>query len=184
MRRLVHYLAIAALLSSPRSLLVAQNPGDGAGMASCPMHTQHMGKDTHHAAVEEHGDHVMGFPHDKTTHHFRLADSGGAIEVTAIDADDKVNTEAIRSHLMHVAQIFGDGDFSSPTIVHSSIPPGVTTMKLLKEKIHFKYEPIDAGGRVRIDSTDPVALAAIHDFLRFQITDHQTGDPLVVQQRN
>jgi hypothetical protein len=33
---------------------------------------------------------------------------------------------------------------------------------------------------VNIASDEPVAQAAIHDFLRFQITDHRTGDPLAV----
>ena len=51
-------------------------------------------------------------------------------------------------------------------------------MKLLKKKIRYTYEPLEAGGRVRIESSDPVAVAAVQDFLRFQITDHQTGDPL------
>jgi hypothetical protein len=62
--------------------------------------------------------------------------------------------------------------------VHDGIPPGVTTMKLLNEKIHFAYQQTEAGGLVSIASADPVARAAIHDFLRFQITDHKTGDPL------
>jgi hypothetical protein len=34
---------------------------------------------------------------------------------------------------------------------------------------------------VIIASDNPLALAAIHDFLRFQVTDHGTGDPLKVQ---
>ena len=66
---------------------------------------------------------------------------------------------------------------ASPAAV---VPPGVTTMKLLKEKIHFKYSGTDAGGRVSVMSDDAVARAAIHDFLRFQITDHRTGDPLEI----
>jgi hypothetical protein len=37
---------------------------------------------------------------------------------------------------------------------------------------------VDNGGQVSIESNDPIALAAIHDFLRFQITDHGTGDPI------
>jgi len=39
----------------------------------------------HHDAVNQHGDQVMGFSHEKTTHHFRLYADGGAIEVTAND---------------------------------------------------------------------------------------------------
>lgn len=54
-------------------------------------------------------------------------------------------------------------------------------MKLLKAKIRYKYEEISSGGRVLIESGDPAALAAIHDFLRFQISEHQTGDSVVVE---
>ena len=69
-------------------------------MQSCPMHKEHM-KDAsqHQADVEKHGDEAMGFPHDKTTHHFRLYSDGGAIEVTVNDSKDPMNLEAIRSHL-------------------------------------------------------------------------------------
>jgi hypothetical protein len=30
---------------------------------------------------------------------------------------------------------------------------------------------------VRIRTSDPEAVAAVHEFLRFQIRDHGTGDP-------
>jgi len=148
-------------------------------MKDCPMHAQHSSQ-SHQAVVESHGDQAMGFPHDKTTHHFRMNADGGAIEITVKDSGDKANTTAIRSHLSHIAMMFGNGDFSMPMFVHDSIPPGVTTMKLMKSDIHSTYEEIPTGGRVRIRSHSPVALAAIHDFLRFQINEHQTGDSLEV----
>jgi hypothetical protein len=163
------FLAVAASL-------VAQTPSD-----PCPMHAMHGGSDAHHAMVESHGDKAMGFPHDKTTHHFGLSPNGGSIEVTANDPSDTVNIEAIRMHLGHIATMFGEGDFSTPMLVHDGIPPGVTSMKLLKKEIQFQYQPVGAGGRVSIASSDPLALAAIHDFLRFQITDHGTGDPLEIK---
>lgn len=156
----------------------AQNTKKDDAMESCPMHKRHSSENSHHAAVEEHGDQAMGFSHDATTHHFRMAANGGAIEVTANDPNDKASTDAIRSHLSHIAVMFGNGDFTTPMFVHDGVPAGVTTMKLLKAKIRYKYEEISCGGRVRIESSDPVALAAIHDFLRFQITEHQTGDTL------
>ena len=31
-------------------------------------------------------------------------------------------------------------------------------------------------GRIRIQTADPEALKAVHEFLRFQIEDHHTGD--------
>jgi hypothetical protein len=159
----------------------AQDPQNDDAMQSCPMHKQHASETSHHATVDKNGDKAMGFSHDTTTHHFRMAEDGGAIEVTANDPQDKTNAKAIRSHLTHIAVMFGKADFSMPMFIHDEVPPGVTTMKLLQAKIHYRYEEIPFGGRVRIESSDPVALAAIHDFLRFQITDHQTGDSLAVE---
>ena len=138
----------------------------------CPMRISHQ------AVLQSHGDQAMGFPHDKTTHHFRMLADGGSIEVTANNPGDKANTTAIRSHLVHIATMFGNGDFSTPTFIHDGVPPGVTTMKLMKSTIHYTYVKTASGGRVKITSGDPIAIAAIHDFLRFQITEHQTGDSL------
>jgi len=167
-------VAVALLLSLPAFSQEAK-PADS--MKDCPMHDQHT---AHHAVVESHGDQAMGFPHDKTTHHFRLMADGGAIEVAANDPNDKADISAIRLHLSHIAMMFADGDFSTPMFVHDGVPPGVTTMKLLKSAIRYTYGETPLGGAVRIKCDDPVALAAIHDFIRFQITDHQTGDSLEV----
>jgi hypothetical protein len=45
-----------------------------------------------------------------------------------------------------------------------------------KAKIEWKYENTDAGGRVVVATKDGEDRKAIHEFLRFQIEDHQTGD--------
>jgi len=158
--------------------VIAQDTKPDNSMKDCPMHEQHA---SHQAVVESHGDKAMGFPHDKTTHHFRMMPDGGAIEIVANDSRDLTNTEAIRSHLSHVAIMFATGDFSVPMFIHDGVPPGVTTMKLMKSAIHYVYEEMPSGGRVRMESGDPIAIASIHDFLRFQITEHETGDALEVQ---
>jgi hypothetical protein len=144
-------------------------------MKNCPMHDHSA---AHHAVVESHGDRAMGFAHDATTHHFRVLPDGGAIEVTVNEANDKTNLSAIRSHLSDIAAMFQNGDFSTPMFIHDGLPPGVTTMKLMKAAIRYAYEEIPSGGKVRLQSTDAVAVAAIHDFLRFQIAEHQTEDSL------
>jgi hypothetical protein len=179
MRHLVTGLLVS-LLASP---LFAQEAKPDDAMKNCPMHEQHASQQAHQAVVESHGDQAMGFPHDKTTHHFRMASDGGTIEVGVNDPNDKTNTEAIRSHLTHIAIVFGNGDFSTPMFIHDGVPPGVTTMKLMKSAIHYTYEEMPSGGRVRMQSTDAIAVSAIQDFLRFQITDHQTGDRLEVAQK-
>ncbi|HYK41829.1 MAG TPA: hypothetical protein VE007_05515 [Thermoanaerobaculia bacterium] len=140
----------------------------------------HAKESDHHAKVDERGDHVMGFDHEKTTHHFRLSKRGGSIEVTANSSDDTESRQAIRGHLSHIARMFSDGNFQAPMLIHDRVPPGVPVMKKKKESIQWKYEELPDGARVVAATKDKDALAAIHEFLRFQIEDHRTGDPLEV----
>jgi hypothetical protein len=72
--------------------------------------------------------------------------------------------------------MFSNGDFSMPVFVHSQVPPGVPVMKEKGAVISYAFEELPSGGRVRIKTTDQEALKAVHDFLRFQIEDHHTGD--------
>lgn len=134
----------------------------------------------HHTAVNTRGDHVMGFDHDKTTHHFRLTKSGGVIEVSANDPKDTATRDAIRQHLTHIVQLFAAGDFDAPMLIHGQVPPGVPEMKARLKLIQWKAADMPAGGSIVIKSKDAGAIDAIHQFLRFQIEDHQTGDPITV----
>ena len=129
-----------------------------------------------HDEMEHRGNQGMGFDQQKITHHFLLRKDGGAVQVTANAADDKVSKDEIQMHLHHIAQAFKSGDFNIPMFVHDQTPPGAPTMKKLKDQIHYKYESAENGGRVVISSANPEAVKAIHEFLKFQITEHQTGD--------
>jgi hypothetical protein len=144
----------------------------------CPMHQQQKpsGEEQQHEGMVKRGDEVMGFSHEKTTHHFRLYADGGAIEVTANRAEDKESRDAIRSHLSHIATMFTAGNFSAPMLIHAQNPPGTAEMKRLKDAIQYKLETTESGARIRLMTKDPDALRAVHEFLRFQIADHQTGD--------
>ena len=160
----------------------------GFGIGSCTSQssdhssTGHdMGQMTHHAGVNERGDQVMGFDHDKTTHRFRLLPDGGAIEVTANYDTDVSSRDKIREHLGHIAKLFSSGNFEAPMLIHGREPAGVPTMKRLTSDINFRYQEIDKGGLVSISTANPDAVAAIHEFLRFQIEDHKTGDPTEVE---
>ena len=138
----------------------------------------------HHAAMNKRGDKVMGFDQDATTHHFLLFADGGAIDVAVKNTGDTTNTAAIRSHLPHIAMMFQEGNFEAPMLVHDSKQvPGTAVMAARKSTIRYEYVETKAGGRVNITTTDPEALAAVHAFLRFQITDHKTGDPTTVRPR-
>jgi hypothetical protein len=157
-------------------LLLLTMAGDPA---TCPMHAEHM--KAQQTSVDQRGDHVMGFSHEKTKHTFRLLDDGGAIEVRANDASDAENINAIRSHLREIAKEFSAGQFAKPEEIHARIPDGVDGMKASGAAIAFEYEQLDRGARVRMTTKDGRALDAIHAFLRFQINDHHTGDALNVE---
>lgn len=134
----------------------------------------------HDDKMNERGDHVMGFDHRKTTHHFRLLSDGGSIEVAANSPQDKESKEQIRMHLGHIAKMFAAGNFKAPMLIHDQIPPGVPTMQKLKSDIQYRFEETDLGARIRISTSNPEALQAVYDFLRFQIKEHKTGDSLEV----
>jgi hypothetical protein len=135
-------------------------------------------KDHHNAGINERGDKAMGFSHEKTTHHFLLKENGGIIKVEANSAEDLRSIVSIRAHLSHIAAMFSEGNFEIPMFIHDREPSGVRVMKERKHEIKFKYDQIDRGGTVILSSNNSDAVDAIHDFLRFQIQDHQTGDPL------
>ncbi|HVT45626.1 MAG TPA: hypothetical protein VMT00_14700 [Thermoanaerobaculia bacterium] len=154
------------------------------GVAAFGEETDHSGH-AHHAAhakeVDQRGDTAMGFSHAKTEHHFRLRDDGGTIEATAKDAADGESIEQIRQHFREIAAAFAAGDFDKPQFIHGETPPGVAVMKRLKGAIRYRYEERELGGIVSISTSDREALEAIHEFLRFQIADHRTGDAVEIE---
>jgi hypothetical protein len=133
-----------------------------------------------HDAMNARGEKAMGFSQTATTHHFRLLPDGGYVQVQANLADDTASRDHIRMHLQEQAKKFAGGEFGAPELTHDRVPPGVPQMQKLKSSIRYQYEEIEGGGRLRITSKDPAAVAAIHQFLKFQIEDHKTGDPTEV----
>jgi hypothetical protein len=135
----------------------------------CPMHDAH-------SQMNERGEKGMGFSQSATIHHFFLKADGGVIQVEANDAADATSRDEVRMHLSHIARAFQNGDFDIPMFVHDTVPPGVPEMKRLEKEIRYTFEETTRGGRVVISSGDKNAVAAIHNFLRFQIEEHKTGD--------
>src|ERR1044071_3480480 len=88
--------------------------------------------------MNKRGDHVMGFDHTKTTHHFSLQQSGGSIEVTANSSDDVESSQQIRMHLKHIAMMFAEGNFNAPMLIHDQTPPGVPVMQKTRSRMTSK----------------------------------------------
>jgi hypothetical protein len=129
-----------------------------------------------HCAMMKRGDVGMGFSHEKTTHHFVLLKDGGAIQVSVNDSKDDANRDQIRMHLSHIAKMFSEGNFNTPMFIHDTTPPGVPTMEKLHSEIRYQYDQTDTGAKIMIATSNLNALQAVHEFLRFQIDEHRTGD--------
>jgi hypothetical protein len=54
-------------------------------------------------------------------------------------------------------------------------------MQVDKESIAYRYEDLPQGGAVRIVTANDRARKAVHQFLRYQIKEHQIGDPTEVK---
>jgi hypothetical protein len=163
---------VLAVLSLPAALMAqTENP--------CPLHAEHMkAASQDHSVLDQRGDQVMGFEHTRTTHRFLIEKDGGVIQVEVNDPADAASRDQIRSHLGQVAQAFARGDFAMPGAIHDRVLPGVPEMARRKDAISYRYEETERGDRVRITTADPAALEAVHAFLRVQIEDHRTGDPV------
>jgi hypothetical protein len=112
------------------------------------------------------------------THHFRLTATGGSIEVTVKGHADQETIGSVRSHLRLMAGEFAAGQFDKPFQTHREVPLGVVEMQKSRRKIAYRYEDLPQFGSVRIETKDAAALDAVHAFLRYQFTEHHTGDPL------
>jgi hypothetical protein len=166
------------------SIALAAGSGD---QTACPMHEQHM-KAAHADDSASHGAEVdarhdtFGMSHESSHHNFRQFKDGGAIELRANDPNDTAMIDMIRTHLREINASFVKSDFSTPMFVHGHAPDGVAEMKQLARRIRYRYEDVEHGGRIRVTSTDPKALAAIHDFLKFQVVEHHTSDPGAIEE--
>jgi hypothetical protein len=174
MKKTLGTLAFLILLGGTASN--AQHSTMPAGM-SHEDHLRQMAKDEQ---LKQRGGLAMGFDQDKTTHHFLLRKDGGAIEVISKDSADAASIAQIRSHFRELAASFGEGLFDKPAATHGELPPGASQMAVNKERIRYRYEERTSGAALLIETKDTPTLAAIHDFLRYQIVEHKTGDPLTV----
>ena len=158
-------------------------PAETRQHASMPAGASHDHHDTQtdkDVELKRRGASAMGFDQDAATHHFRLYADGGAIDVAAGDDPGQTTREKVRAHLRTIALEFSRGEFGRPFHTHAENPPGVAVMKARRSAIAYRFEETPDGGRVRITTADEEALHAVHDFLRYQIREHETGDPVDV----
>jgi hypothetical protein len=123
----------------------------------------------------------LPFDEGKATQHFYLLKNGGAVELAAKDPADKPTIEAIQKHLELQAKNFEKGNFDITSTEKGKFPESVNTMKKLRKEITFEVMQLDAGAALRMFSVNTQARQAIQDFLKLQIEERHTGDPMEIQ---
>jgi hypothetical protein len=149
--------------------------GAMAALIACQSSDTKGGSDTAFANLQQRGETVMGVDQYTSQHVFEPLADGGRI-VLQRKEDDSAGTATIRAHMRTIATAFSNGDFALPGVVHAMPDvPGTRTMRTLRSEITYTPSDLPRGGEVLIASSNPKAIAAIHDFLAFQRMDHRAG---------
>ena len=131
--------------------------------------------DSTFASLQRRGQAAMGVDQYTSTHIFEDLADGGRVVLERDDAADSAGVATIRAHMREIAAAFAGGDFAVPGFVHAREVPGTATMTRLRGRI--AYEPVDRprGAELRIRTSDPEAVRAVHAFLAFQRMDHRAA---------
>ena len=129
--------------------------------------------DSAYRAMQTRGKLVMGVDQYTSVHRFDALPDGGRIELQR-DRDDSAGAAAIRAHMRAIARAFAAGDFAAPATVHLETVPGVPGMRARRASIRYETSDLPRGAVLRIRTSDPGALAAVHRFLEYQRREHRT----------
>jgi hypothetical protein len=158
------------------ALLLALAPLSAPPAAAQDEHAHHRrpDSDTAFASMQERGKAAMGVDQYTSTHHFDDLPDGGRIELQR-DSSDHAGVAEIRAHLQRIAKAFTAGNFNVPGFVHAGEVPGTSVMRERRAKITYRFSSLPGGGEVRIETGDPAARRAVHEFLAFQRREHRVS---------
>jgi len=134
----------------------------------------HAAGDQAFTGVQTRGAAAMGVNQYTSRHVFESLPDGGRIQLER-EVDDSAGADQISRHMRHIAERFASGDFALPGFVHAREVPGTAVMAARRAAIAYSVETLPRGAALRLRTSDPTALAAIHDFLAFQLQDHRAG---------
>ena len=163
----------------------AQLPDHAAHHAAHHVAQRDSASDTSFAALQRRGQAIMGVDQYTSVHRFDALADGGRIELQR-SVDDSAGTRTIRAHLRTIAASFRAGDFGMPAMVHLREVPGTRVMSAKRAAISYTVRDLPRGGELLMKTSDRKALAAIHEFMAFQRSDHHAGghtEPPRTQQR-
>jgi hypothetical protein len=122
--------------------------------------------------VHHMGQSVMPFDLTRTTHIFRMTDSGGVERVIVKDATAKDQVALIQQHLQHEAEAFQRGDYSDPASLHGTDMPGLKDLQAGATHIKVSYSALPTGAEITFETTDLHLLTAIHRWFGAQLSEH------------
>jgi hypothetical protein len=122
--------------------------------------------------VHHMGQSVMPFDLAKTTHVFRMTDSGGVERVIVKDATATDQVALIQQHLRHEAEAFQRGDYADPASLHGAEMPGLKDLQAGAAQIKVSYSALPTGAEIIFETTDLHLLTAIHRWFGAQLSEH------------
>jgi hypothetical protein len=122
--------------------------------------------------IHQMGQTVMPFDLNKTTHIFRMTDSGGVQSVVVKNAQDKDQIPLVRQHLRHEAEAFQHGDYSDPTSLHGKTMPGVSELEGHHASIAVAYSELPLGAALTFKTGDRHLATEIHRWFGAQLSEH------------
>ncbi len=122
--------------------------------------------------VHHMGHMVMPFDLSKTTHIFRMTESGGVQQVVVKDATEKDQVALIQRHLQREAKAFQRGDYSDPASLHGATMPGLKDLEAGAAQIKISYSALPTGAESTFKTTDLHLLTAIHRWFGAQLSEH------------
>ena len=122
--------------------------------------------------VHHMGHNVMPFELAKTTHVFRMTESGGVQRVILRDAKAKDQVPLIQGHLKREAEAFQRGDYKDPAALHGADMPGLKELQAGAAKIMVSYSALPTGAEITFKTADIRLLTAIHRWFGAQLSEH------------
>ena len=122
----------------------------------------------------------------RVVHHFYLYTDGGLMTLAVSDPSDAETRKAVRACVQRVSQLMVMGDLAKLREQFGENVPGldrIVEARARKATITVRSSTPDEGSQIILTTADPIALQALHDFLRFQIADLNTGDSPEVRDR-
>lgn len=115
---------------------------------------------------------VMPFDVSKSTHIFKMTESGGVQKVIAKDIAAHDQIALIQQHLKHEAEQFQQGRYMDPAKLHGAEMPGLKDLQAGASRVKVTYSALPDGAQILFETKDVQMLTAVHRWFGAQLSEH------------